>query len=175
MVLFRDKMDRKGGTLQSMKILDTFKKFMETVIVLVMIAMVLVIFFATVGRYTGLFSIPWSEEFARYSMIAMTYLGAMIAASRGSHFAVEVVGMVFPKKVQNIITVVNIIVVDLFSVFILKQGWQISNKMLTQGKLSPMLEWPLGLVYMLIPVGLVLMAIYFTAFNINKIRTKEEK
>ena len=158
-----------------MKILDTFRKFMEAVIVLVMIAMVLVIFFATVGRYTGLFSIPWSEEFARYSMITMTYLGAMIAASRGSQFAVEVVGMVFPKKVQNIITIVNIIIVDLFSVFILKQGWQISDKMLTQGKLSPMLEWPLGLVYMLIPAGIMLMAIYYTAFNVNKLRAKEDK
>ncbi len=158
-----------------MKVLDLFKKFMEHVIVVITIAMVLVIFMATVGRYTGIFSIPWSEEFARYCMIAMTYLGAMIAASRGSHFMVEVVGMIFPKGIQNIITGIDIVVVDLFSLFLLRQGWQISSKMLNQGKLSPMLEWPLGLVYMLIPVGIVLMGIYYTAFNIQKIRGKEEK
>lgn len=158
-----------------MKVLDLFKKFMEHVIVVITIAMVLVIFMATVGRYTGIFSIPWSEEFARYCMIAMTYLGAMIAASRGSHFMVEVVGMIFPKGIQNIITGIDIVVVDLFSLFLLRQGWQISSKMLNQGKLSPMLEWPLGLVYMLIPVGILLMGIYYTAFNIQKIRGKEEK
>lgn len=158
-----------------MKILDVFKKFMEHVIVAITIAMVIVIFLATVGRYTGLFSIAWSEEFARYCMIAMTYLGAMIAASRGSHFMVEVVGMIFPKNIQNIITGIDIVVVDLFSLFLLRQGWQISSKMLSQGKLSPMLELPLGMVYMVIPVGLLLMAVYYTAFNIEKIRGKEDK
>ena len=158
-----------------MKILDLFKKFMEHVIVLITLAMVAVIFLATVGRYTGLFSIPWSEEFARYCMIAMTYLGAMIAASKGSHFMVEVAGLIFPKSVQNVITAIDIVVVDLFSIFLLRQGWQISSKMLTQGKLSPMLELPLGLVYMLIPVGILLMGVYYTAFNVQKIRGKEDK
>lgn len=165
--------DRKGGTY--MKILDGFKKFMEHVIVAIMTVMVIVIFLATVGRYTGLFAIPWSEECARYCMIAMVYLGAMLAAAKGSHFMVDVAGMIFPKAVVKIITVFDIIVVDAFSVFLLLQGWQISSKMLSQGKLSPMLEWPLGLIYMVIPIGLVLMAIYYTAFNINKITAKEDK
>ena len=75
----------------------------------------------------------------------------------------------------------NIIAVDLFSIFILKQGWGISSKMLNQGKLSPMLELPLGAVYMVIPIGLLFMALYFTIFNIQKIkeigksREKEDK
>ena len=158
-----------------MKILDGFKKIMEAIVVVIMMAMVVVIFLATVGRYTGLFSIPWSEEFARYCMVAMVYLASMLAASKGAHFVVEVVPMIFPKKIVNIITIFDIIVVDLFSLFIMKQGWQISSKMLNQGKLTPMLEWPLGLVYMVIPVGLLLMGIYYTVYNIQKIREKEEK
>ena len=158
-----------------MKILEGFKKVMEFVVVIIMMLMVAVIFLATVGRYTGLFSIPWSEEFARYCMVAMVYLASMLAADKGSHFAVEVVPMLFPKKVVNVISVINIIIVDLFSVFILKQGWQIASKMLKQGKLTPMLEWPLGIVYMVIPIGLVFMAVYFTSYKIRKIRSKEEK
>ena len=158
-----------------MKILEGFKKVMEFVVVIIMMLMVAVIFLATVGRYTVIFSIPWSEEFARYCMVAMVYLASMLAADKGSHFAVEVVPMLFPKKVVNVICVINIIIVDLFSVFILKQGWKIASKMLSQGKLTPMLEWPLGIVYMVIPVGLVFMAIYYTAYNIRKIRSKEEK
>ncbi|MDO4960644.1 MAG: TRAP transporter small permease [Eubacteriales bacterium] len=158
-----------------MKVLDAFKKLMEWVVVIIMVAMVIVIFLATVGRYSGLFSIPWSEEFARYCMVCMVYLGSMLAAAKGAHFVVEVAPMIFPKVIVKAITVFDIVVVDLFSLFLLRQGWQISSKMLNQGKLTPMLEWPLGAVYMVIPIGLVLMAIYYTAYNVQKIMEKDEK
>ena len=153
-----------------MKILEGFKKVMEFIVVIIMMAMVVVIFLATFGRYTGIFAIPWSEEFARYCMICMVYLASMIAASRGAHFCVELADTIFPKPLLKIVKVFNIIVVDAFSIFVCRQGWNVSSKMLRQGKLSPMLELPLGAVYMVIPVGLFLMAVYFTAFNIKKIK-----
>ena len=153
-----------------MKVLDGIKKVMEFIVVIVMMAMVIVIFLATLGRYTGLFAIPWSEEFARYCMIAMVYLAAMLAASRGSHFCVEVADVILPKPILKVVKLFNILAVDVFALFIARQGWGVSSKMLRQGKLSPMLELPLGAVYMVIPVGMVLMAVYFTAFNIQKIK-----
>ncbi len=163
-----------------MKVLDVLKKLMEHVVVIIMGIMVVVIFLATVGRYTGIFAIPWSEECARYCMVAMVYLASMIAAARGAHFCVEIVPMIFPKKIVHIIYIINSVIVCLFSLFIARQGWTISAKMMKQGKLSPMLELPLGAVYFVIPVGLILMAIYYTAYNINKIKednnaAKEEK
>ena len=42
--------------------------------------------------------------------------------------------------------------------------------MLAQGKLSPMLKLPLGGVYALIPVGIVLMAVFYTYHMVQKIR-----
>ena len=153
-----------------MKILDGFKKVMEAIVVVIMMAMVVVIFLATLGRYTGIFAIPWSEEFARYCMIAMVYLASMLAASRGAHFCVELADVILPKPILTAVKVFNILAVDLFSLFIARQGWGVSSKMLNQGKLSPMLELPLGAVYMVIPIGLILMAVYFTAFNIQKIK-----
>ena len=158
-----------------MKVLDGFKKVMELIVVIIMMAMVVVIFLATFGRYTGVFSIPWSEEFARYCMVAMVYLASMLAAARGSHFMVEIAPMILPKAVVKVIYIFDIIVVDLFSLFIMRQGWGVSSKMLNQGKLSPMLELPLGAVYMVIPIGLFLMAIYYTVFYVQKIREKEDK
>ena len=158
-----------------MKVLEGLKKVMEFLVVIIMMAMVVVIFLATFGRYTGVFSIPWSEEFARYCMVCMVYLASMLAAAKGSHFCVEIADVILPKPVLKIVKCFNIIAVDLFSLFILKQGWGISSKMLNQGKLSPMLELPLGAVYMVIPVGLVLMAIYFTIYNIQKIKDLSDK
>ena len=67
-----------------------------------MCIMVVVVFLATAGRYTGLFSIPWSEECSRYCMMAIVYLGLMLASRNGSHFVVEVVPLIFPKKVVDV-------------------------------------------------------------------------
>ena len=164
-----------------MKVLEGFKKVMGFLVVVIMMAMVVVIFLATFGRYTGVFSIPWSEEFARYCMVSMVYLASMLAAAKGAHFCVEIADVILPAPILKVVKIFNIIAVDLFSLFILKQGWGISSKMLNQGKLSPMLELPLGAVYMVIPIGLLFMALYFTIYNIQKIkeigksREKEDK
>ena len=38
-----------------------------------------------------------------------------------------------------------------------------------------MLELPLGAVYLVIPIGLLFMAIYFTVYNIQKIKEISKK
>ena len=105
-----------------MKVLEGFKRVMEFIVVIAMMAMVVVIFLATFGRYTGVFSIPWSEEFARYCMVSMVYLASMLAAAKGAHFCVEIADVILPKHIIKIVKVFNIIEVDLFSLFIIKQG-----------------------------------------------------
>ena len=142
----------------------SFAKLVEVVLVILMTLMVLVVFFATVGRYTQLFSIPWSEEFARYCMVAIVYLGLMLASLTKQHFVVELVPLIFKNK-PAVIKICNIIVtifMDLFAIFMAKYGWLVVSKMLNQGKESPMLHLPLGMVYLLVPVGIVLMAIFYT-------------
>ena len=142
----------------------SFAKLVEVVLVILMALMVLVVFLATVGRYTQAFSIPWSEEFARYCMVAIVYLGLMLASLTKQHFVVELVPLIFKNK-PAIIKVCNIIVticMDLFAIFMAKYGWLVVSKMLNQGKESPMLHLPLGMVYLLVPVGIVLMAIFYT-------------
>ena len=142
----------------------SFAKFVEVILVILMALMVLVVFLATVGRYTQIFSIPWSEEFARYCMVAIVYLGLMLASLTKQHFVVELVPLIFKNK-PAVIKVCNILVticMDLFAIFMAKYGWLVVSKMLNQGKESPMLHLPLGMVYLLVPVGIVLMAIFYT-------------
>ena len=156
------------------KILDGFAKVVEVACVIIMCIMVVVVFLATAGRYTGLFSIPWSEECSRYCMMAIVYLGLMLASRNGSHFVVEVVPLIFPKKVVKGFSVVVAILVDAFAVFLIRYGWMVSSRMLAQGQKSPMLGLPTGMVYLLIPIGVALMAIYYTIHTIENLKHKEE-
>ena len=47
-------------------------------------------------------------------------------------------------------------------------------RMLAQGQLSPMLKLPTGMVYMLIPIGVALMAVYYTVHTFENLKDKGE-
>ncbi len=157
------------------KTLNYFQKAIEAISVIFLLLMVLIVFLATVGRYTKLFSIDWSDEFARYSMIIIVYLGLMLASCNGSHFVVEIVPMIFPRKVVKVISVAVTVLVDAFAVFIIKYGWQVCSKMLAQGKLSPMMNLSLGAVYLLIPIGITLMAVFYTIHTLGNLNEEKDE
>lgn len=158
------------------KIVDGFAKIVEMFLAFIMVIMVVVVFLATVGRYTNLFAIPWSEECARYCMEAIVYLGLMLASLNDGHFSVDLVPLVFANKPKVIkaFSVIAALLVDAFAALLAYYGWIVCAKMLAQGKLSPMLSLPLGAVYMLIPVGIVLMAVFYTYRTVIKVTEKEE-
>ena len=137
-----------------------------------MCLMVIVVFFATIGRYSKLYALPWSDEFARYGMITIVYLGLMLASREGGHFVVEIVPMIFPKSVVKVISVIVTLLVDAFAVFLVRYGWAVSSKMLNLGKTSPMLDLPLGALYPLIPIGVVLMAIFYTIHTFQSLKAE---
>ncbi|MDD2957273.1 MAG: TRAP transporter small permease [Lachnospiraceae bacterium] len=157
------------------KVVDNVVRIVQAISVAIMSVMVIVVFLATVGRYTHLFSIPWSEECSRYCMIAIVYLGLMLASVSDGHFIVEIIPMIFRKRpgVIKAVSVVVTVLVDIFAVFLAYYGWTVCAKMLTLGKQSPMLRLPLGCVYLLIPVGVALMAVFYTIRSVQKLTNKE--
>ena len=159
------------------KVLDGFSKVVEVLLVIMMVAMMAVVFFATVGRYSQLYTIAWSEEFARYCMVGIVYLGLMLASRTDSHFVVEIIPLIFAKKpkIVKIFGLINAIIVDAFAIFLGSQGWKVCTKMLVQGKQSPMMRIPLGAVYMIIPVGIILMAVFYTISAVSKFRDNTEE
>lgn len=158
------------------KLIDGLAKAVEVFLVILMALMVAVVFLATVGRYTQLFAIPWSEEFARYCMVAIVYLGLMLASLQDRHFVVELLPLVF-KNHPSIIKgarILNSLIMNVFALFMLSYGMDIVNKMLSQGKLSPMLKLPLGAMYSLVPIGIVLMAVFYTYRTVLQLRESKE-
>ena len=143
------------------KVLDGFSKVVEVLLVIMMVAMMAVVFLATVGRYSQLYTIAWSEEFARYCMVGIVYLGLMLASRK--------------PKIVKIFGLINAIIVDAFAIFLGSQGWKVCTKMLAQGKQSPMMRIPLGAVYMIIPVGIILMAVFYTISAVSKFRDNTEE
>lgn len=153
---------------------DGLKKAEEMVLVALLIIMCVIIFIATVARFTNLFIIPWAEELARYCMIWIVFLGISVAALNGEHFCVEALQLFCPRPVLKAIAVLNAIFVVAFSSFASYYGVAILKKQMAGGQLTPSLRWPMWCMYLIIPVGLMLMALCFAYHTYRKVTEKEE-
>ena len=61
----------------------------DTVVLLLFWALAVVVFLQFFSRYVLNDSIGWTEEVARYLLIAVTFTGAVMAVRKSSHIAVE--------------------------------------------------------------------------------------
>lgn len=150
------------------------ERIQEILLVSLLIIMCIVIFLATVGRFTKLFTIVWAEELARYCMIWIIFIGIGVAGKKGEHFSVEVLDMFLSKKSLKVINVIKTVLVLVFN--LLASGWAIKiirYQILTK-QITPTLHWPMWSMYLAIPVGLLLMAIQYGYYEYSKFKNQRE-
>ena len=128
------------------------KKAEEILLVVLMVIMCVIIFVATVARFTNLFVISWAEELARYCMIWIIFLGIGVAAQNGEHFCVEALNLFLPKKVLNIISALDAVLVIAFNLVASYFGIMIVQKQMAGGQITPSLNWPMWIIYLAIPI-----------------------
>ena len=145
----------------------------ENVILTVLIGLqVVTVFSFTVARYTGLWRMPWGEEFSRYCMIWMAMIGMIVATKSGGHFAVTAFDQWMPKWLYRAFICLRVALVDAICVFSAYKGVQVVIGNYQKGQLTPALQWPMWLMYSAIPIGLFFSAVRYTAHNIDNIRGK---
>ena len=157
------------------KFFDGLKKVEEILLVALMIIMCVIIFVATVARFTNLFVISWAEELARYCMIWIIFLGVGVAAQNGEHFCVEALNLFLPKKVLNAISILNAVLVVGFNTAAAYFGLSIIQRQMSGGQITPSLNWPMWIIYLAIPLGLILMAISYVYHTYQKLTNKAEE
>ena len=138
------------------------KKIEEILLVILMIVMCTIVFIATVARFTNLFIISWAEELARYCI-------------DGEHFSVEALDLFVPKKVMKVIRGICAVIVLVFSLFAGYYGVKILAFQISGGQITPSLNWPMWLMYLAIPLGLVIMAVCYVYHTYTQITGKEDK
>lgn len=119
-----------------------------------LVAWVLVITVFVTGR--ALFNLDWKfvEEFTSYFLVLVSCLALLYALRIGSHIRVDVVTRLLPKRVQNILEVVTVLLAVVIVGYLVLRGWMwfqygIENEVRSQFP-SNLLQWP---VYLLAPIG----------------------
>jgi len=155
-------------------------KFLNFIIVAMFSCMSIAVFIQIIFRYLLHQPIYWSEEFPRFILIWLTFLGSAIAMKNRSHLSISLL--------TNRLAVQKRIWVQFFAnllslLFISIVVWGgIIITILTMPNRTAALQMPTGLVYLAVPVGGIIMIIYLLKNTIelfkkknNKIKSKEEE
>jgi len=137
-----------------------------------MAVMTVLIVAQVILRYVFNDPLTWSEELARIVFIYMTFLGIGAAYGRRRHMSVDAIVILLPMKIQKAIRAV---VVGVASVFLLVVMIVTVRSMVELFRIelnTPALEIPMGLVYLIIPLGL---SALIAQMWINLLQEKKER
>lgn len=154
-------------------------KFLNFIVVAMFSCMSIAVFIQIIFRYLLHQPIYWSEEFPRFILIWLTFLGSAIAMKNRSHLSISLLtNRLSVKKRITVQFFANLL--SLLFISILVWGGIIIT-ILTMPNRTAALQMPTGLVYLAVPVGGILMIIYLLKNTIelfkknnNKTKGKEE-
>ena len=121
----------------------------------------LLLFVNVVLRYVFLLPIYWAEEFVRYLMVWLIFIGASQVTQWGGHVAVDIVPRLLSKRGNAVLAFAVNVVCILFCVLLAYLSIKQMMRVKGAGQISPALEIPMWIAYLSIPAGTILMFIRF--------------
>lgn len=103
-------------------------------------------------------ALTWTEELARYLLVWATFLGTTLAYKRGMHISVTFLVNSFPKNIRKIVVVCSILFSIIFFIVSVLFGFRYMNMQAHQ--VSAALRFSMRWVYLVIPIGFIIMIIH---------------
>jgi len=122
------------------------------------IAMIIAVFGQVVMRYLFGTSVFWAEEFARYAMVWIAFLGASMGVREGAHTQIDFFINRLPSGMKKGVLIFNKMLCIVFLACI--SYYVVAAFSYTMGTLSPAMRIPMGLMHLILPVSGVLMTVY---------------
>ena len=153
-----------------MIIIKAIDKIIKYILVALMIVLSFLGVFQVVGRLIG--TVPsWTEEAIRFLFVWASCIGAAIGIKEHIHIGIDVIVNLFPTNLRKVFDVIVQVLLLIFDFFIIKYGFQMVVKTMTQP--SPALRLPMGYVYLAIPV-MGILGIYYSVLEIVRIIRRKE-
>jgi TRAP-type transport system small permease protein len=127
------------------------------VVILILAAMALMVFANVALRFLTDASILWVEEVSRYLMIWLTFLGAGLVLRYGGHIGIDNLQDSLPRYAAAIRAFIFLFLLGFFG-FMVWIG--IRYAMLTWNQTTPVMEIPVGIVYLAMPVGFAMLILH---------------
>ena len=126
-------------------------------VIIILAAMAMMVFANVALRFLTDTSILWVEEVSRYLMIWLTFLGAGLVLRYGGHIGIDTLQESFPRHAESVRWVIFVFLMAFFG-FMVWIGTRYA--MLTWGQTTPVMQIPVGIVYLAMPVGFALLIVH---------------
>ena len=162
-----------------MKKIDKILDYFETGSFIVLLSvMTIVVFLQVIYRYILHASLSWSEEVSRYCMIYTVFIGVGAGLKAGTHTGVDALVMVLPKKLKEIVILIERIICLLLSVVFFVLSAELVMQLMQSGQKSATLFIPIAFAYLAMPIGFlggVIRSIQNVVKQLSKIKNKAEE
>jgi C4-dicarboxylate transporter DctQ subunit len=118
-------------------------------------------------RYTVSYTFSWFGEFANYTMIFFTYLGASIGVKYGTHFSMEALTEYSHDRASHLLKAVAYALSGMVCLLFVYYGAVHLLKMKSFGVKSPAMQLPMFIPYLPIPVFSLTMGFRFFTLSLQ--------
>ncbi|NOQ92285.1 MAG: TRAP transporter small permease subunit [Flavobacteriaceae bacterium] len=155
-------------------IFNKINRSIEVLLIVIFGLLVLDVLWQVFSRYVLNTSFSFTEEFARFSLIWLSILGAAYLNAKKEHLSMDFLYQKFSEKNQNKVSILIEAFIFLFALVVMViGGFNLVYTTLHLGQLSGTLRIPLGYVYAILPFcGLLIM--FFSVYHISKIRVHQK-
>jgi len=154
-------------------IVEIIEKASGYLLIVGLAAIVILMTMQIINRYVLKSPFIWTEELCRYIFIWITFIGAGLALRRFKLVGVTFILERAPFKVQNLIRFVGLLGVTFFIYIMMKYGTNLLFKAMESKALTPALRVPIYVVYIIFPLGGMIMFIMSIACVIEVIMGKK--
>lgn len=151
-----------------MRVTDVLKIALQWVAALMLLAIVLIVLSNVFFRYFLHIGLGWTEEAARFLLIAMTFVAAAVAVKEWAHFRLVLIAKWIPESSQRLVQLFAIAVVVVMSAILVRYG--ISIAIVSWFQTSPTMEWSMGYLYLIVPASGVIMCIFALEHFVDTLR-----
>jgi C4-dicarboxylate transporter DctQ subunit len=121
--------------------------------------MSLLLFVNVIMRYVLLKPIAWADEVALYLLVWVVFIGGSVAIRTRGHIAIDLLPLILPPKARRWLAVAVQALTILFFIVFFWYSLQHTLRVRSIDQLTPILQAPMWLTYLAMPVGTFLMGL----------------
>lgn len=141
------------------------------------LAATIVLFVNIILRYFFSANTSWAEEFIRYAMIWIAFIGSSICFRRGIHVGIDLLMNYFSGKGRIALQIYINLISIVFMAFLIKFGIDLVLFSVDTGQITPSLRIKTFWIYLAIPLGALLSLIHIlhgTYLTMRETKPSEE-
>jgi TRAP-type C4-dicarboxylate transport system permease small subunit len=132
--------------------------------------MLIVLTYNTIARYFFASSVSWVEEMSAYAMIWLTFITIGYAMQAKAHLCIDVVTVLYPKKLAQYILLLGEFCLLVFSFIIFYLALFYTQTTFQRGGRAVSVDFSIWLIYLSIPLGHFCMNVRIIESIVKRIR-----